>query len=246
MGPFNRLTIVLFLLSSVAALGQVAHDVSSAAQSLNGGTSASWSHTASGSNRYARVGFGASGGSAPTASSITYGGSAMTSVAVRSDAGLAATAAIYGFIAPATTSQTISITFDTNAYGAAGSSSYTGVHQTTPSGAAFTNTASGAAQSVSVTVTDAVTGDMVSDVMKHYESLGLNPTVGAGQTQRWLGDDGSFNENAGASDEAGAASVTMSWTGTSAQTQQWVIAAAAIKQAGGAPARRRNAVIASR
>jgi hypothetical protein len=244
MGLFNRLTIVLFLLSSVAALGQVAHDVSSAAQSLNGGTSASWSHTASGSNRYVRVGFGAAGGSAPTASSITYGGSAMTSVATRSDAGLGAHAALYGFVAPSTASQTISITFSTNAYGAAGSVSYTGVHQTTPSGAAVTTVVT-SGSNVSVTVTDAVTGDMVSDAVKHYQATN-NPIVGAGQTSRWSGDDGSFNENAAASDEAGATSVAMSWSASGDLGDSWVQVAAAIKQAGGAPARRRNSVIAKR
>jgi hypothetical protein len=243
MGIINRLTIVLAFVG--IASGQVAYDIASAAQTLSNASSASWSHTASGANRYARIGIGCSPNTS-TITSITWGGTNMVSVGSLADGTIEAVAYLYGHVAPGTTSQTISISISPSnkCYGSAGSVSYTGVHQTTPSGAAVTTVVT-SGSNVSVTVTDAVTGDMVSDVVKHYQATN-NPIVGAGQTSRWSGDDGSFNENAAASDEAGATSVAMSWSASGDLGDKWVQVAAAIKQAGGAPARRRNSVIAKR
>lgn len=205
----------------------VAHDASASAYSLGGVTSASWSHTASGSDRYVRVGIGDGGSATNQVSAITYAGAAMAQVG-NIESGSSGYACIYEKIAPSTGAQTVSITFSAAAYGAAGSSSYTGVHQTTASGAAQTAT-SGSASSISVNVSSAP-GDMVSDCVKHYHAT-ENPVVGAGQTQRWQGDDGSFNENAATSDEAGAATVTMSW---SASTGAWALVASNIIQSSGA------------
>jgi hypothetical protein len=212
----------------------VAHDITAAVKSLAGVSSASWSHTATGSDRYGRVGLGFSPNTT-TITSITWGGVAMTLVGSRVEGPpIEHRCDLYGIVAPAASAQTIAVSFGGGgfgAYGAAGSSSYTGVHQTTPSGAAFT-AGSNQTLSVSVTVTDSVAGDMVSDVIKEYQIVGA-PTAGAGQTQRWSGDDGTYQENAAASDEPGAASVVMSWTGVS--TSRWTQVAAAIKQSGGSP-----------
>jgi hypothetical protein len=118
-------------------------------------------------------------------------------------------ASIYELIAPVLGSATVSVTFSEGAYGGAGSSSYTGVHQTVPSDAA-TSTA-GASTSV-VLVISSGSDDMVTDCVKHFSGVG-EASAAAGQTQRWYADDGTFNENAGASDETGTTSVSMSWVG---------------------------------
>lgn len=212
----------------------VAYDTASATQSFsNVSTVTTWSHTASGSNRYVRLSI-AWAKLGTTTCSATYGGNAMTSVGIATAsanwvANVTGKAQIFEYVAPATSAETVAPTFSASGnYGAAGTVSYTGVDQTTPSGAAFTGSvgnASGVTTSTR-TVTDADTGDMVSDCIA-VDTGGTSVT--AGSTQRFNGV-GTGYCGAG-QDAAGSASVAMTWTWTN--NKGYAHVAAAIYQASG-------------
>lgn len=212
----------------------VAPDAASSGVALAGVTSASWSHTASGSDRGVVVGIGAGSGGTPTVTSITYGGAGMTLVpsGTLHDAN-GQDVWLYRLIAPATGSQTVSVTFSIAVYGACGSVSVTGADQTTMTGTAVTGTAASGTTSPALVVASAV-GDLVIDTIKKWNGNASSPGVGAGQTQRWVGSDGSFNEYGACSTEPGAASVTMTWTDTF--TPAWTGVAVNIIASGGAAA----------
>lgn len=99
--------------------------------------------------------------------------------------------------------------------------SYQGVHQTVSVGTA--STAQGNSTTPSVTVSGA-TGDMVVGCLYYDDSGTVTP--GADQTERW--DAGGLGAAGAYSDEAGAASVTHSYT---INSQEWVLAAIALKKA---------------
>ena len=103
---------------------------------------------------------------------------------------------------------------------------YNGVDQTTPTGTATTNNGSSTTPTVDVS---SASGELVVDVVTFGGGSG---TVHASQTQRWLQATAT---GGGASEEAGGATVTMSWTQNSAD---WTIAAVPLKPAaagGGGP-----------
>lgn len=210
----------------------VARDTASAAQSFGGGSSLSWSHTASGSDRYVRVSAGFTGFSSTTVSAITYGGNAMTLVAnVTNTSGWGGAGGfcyIWGYVAPSTSSQTVSLTLSAGSNaGAAGSVSYTGVDQTTPSGDAVTGQGDSSFSAASVTVTDGATGDMVSDCIT-INAGGVSALTGL-KTEAFKAQDSGYY--GAAQDASGAASVTMDWSWTG--NNSYAMAAAAIKQVGG-------------
>jgi hypothetical protein len=108
------------------------------------------------------------------------------------------------------------------------------VDQSTPSDTAQTaivNYTPGAT-SVSTTVTSA-TDNMVTSAMKTYVQSGApaNPTLNAGSVL-FQDDDGSFNEEAGASEHAGTASVAVQWNGP--EFSSWCLVASDINAAGAA------------
>lgn len=210
-----------------------------ASASISSGSSLSWTHTASGTNRLVIVGVSWScdsftagacpaspGGVPPTISSITYGGTAMTPIGSKNVADQEI--AQYQLVNPPTGAQTVSVTFSSNVsrpiYG--GSVSFTNVNQTTPIGT-FAS-ASGNSSSPSVTVASAV-GEIVIDTLD-FDTSAATLTVGAGQTQRWKNVFSAMPWGAG-STEAGAASVTMSWTANVADN--WAIGAVSVKPAAG-------------
>lgn len=100
--------------------------------------------------------------------------------------------------------------------------SYNGVDQTTPTGTGVANFA--ASNPATVDITSAA-GELVIDSV-YVKEASSNEVVGAGQTQRYLFTDGQSFANGG-SDEAGAATVTMSWTTSGAQ--YWIILASSLK-----------------
>ena len=212
----------------------VAYDTASATQAFSNVSSVTtWTHTASGSDRYVRLSITwAKLGT--TTCSATYGGNAMTSVGLATASAnwissVTGKAQIFEYVAPATSAETVAPTFSASGnYGAAGTVSYTGVDQTTPSGAAFTGSAGSAGGVITSTrtVTDAVTGDMVSDCIAVDTS---SSSLTAGSTQRFNGVGSGYN-GAG-QDAAGSASVAMTWTWTS--NNGYAHVAAAIKQASG-------------
>jgi hypothetical protein len=94
---------------------------------------------------------------------------------------------------------------------------YTGVDQSTPNDAATTNTGFGGSPTVDV---PSASGDLVVDAMG-WKEVASTPTAGGGQTLRWNSPDTGDEEGAG-SEEAGAATVTMSWS-MSPGIDEWVI-----------------------
>ena len=210
----------------------VAYDTASATQTISNVTTIpTINHTASGSDRYVR--FSAGWAKLGTATlTATYGGNAMTAVgeAVATTAygsSVTGRAKIFGYIAPATSSEAVVGTLTAaGTYGACGVVSYAGVDQTTPDGAAVTNTPTGVTSST-CTVTDAVTGDMVSDAISIDTGAG---TETAAFTQRFNGAAGGTYRGAG-QDTAGAASVAMQWSWSNTRAVAHV--AAAIKQVSG-------------
>jgi CSLREA domain-containing protein len=198
-----------------------------------------FSHTTSGSDRLLLV----SVASQPNAddavfeavTGITYGGQALTVVGTAAQGPDNARIEIWQLVNPPTGSNTVSITFNdafddpVNGEGAsAGAISFTGVHQTTPLGTFASAIANGTvADTPSVNVSSA-TGELVFDTVARK----ANPlTVDASQTERWhqCTDNGCSNIDGAASTEAGAASVTMSW---SPDNTRWALGAVPIKPSG--------------
>jgi hypothetical protein len=199
--------------------------------SFEGVTSTNVSHTASGSNRLA-VAHVSSTPNSSTISSITYNGSAMTLVNTSVETDFELRASLYRYIAPGTSSQTCAINFSGAAYGALGVTSYTGVDQTTP--ISNSSIANGDNDSATVTVTSA-TDEMVTDIVCFFNNNVGTPAVGAAQTSRFYTKD-SWGDAGVASTEAGAASVTMSWTlNIPSGYQHWAQVAASLKAASTGP-----------
>jgi hypothetical protein len=114
-------------------------------------------------------------------------------------------------------------------YGAA-AYSYTGVHQTTPFGTPNSNTGNSGTASV---IVDSATGELVIDGMLYnFNDATPLPVKDGTQTQRVLAEIPELDADttwvrSGASEKAGAASVTMSWTASSGN--EWAIVGAALK-----------------
>ena len=194
----------------------------------------SFSHTASGSNRYVILVVGCipdngtdndpMSGTAPT-----YGGVTMTKLADIRYPGAKDHIYMWGLKAPATGSQTVAITFNSACNASGNTISYTGVDQTTPVGTTNTNTGDGTSGVASVVISSA-TGDLVVDALSP-RSGSTSWTADASQTVRdnHLSDP-SYGD--ASSEKAGAASVTMQWTQT-AGTNSWLMAGAPLHAASG-------------
>ena len=192
----------------------LAHDASSV-RTPTSGTSASWSHTCTGSDRVLFVTIesyrASDGGYTPT--SVTYNGVSMTKIVdTLYGNGDKERITVWGLIAPATGSNTISVSFSANqAEIVATADSYTGADQTTAWSATPKTDTTDNTTSYSVTVTDGATGDLVYGGIANFN--GGTPTWGAGQTQRanHNGDAGG-DSSVYCAEEAGASSVTFSLT----------------------------------
>jgi len=135
---------------------------------------------------------------------------------------------LWGLKNPASGSHNVVVSFDGSNDVGAGSMTFDGVHQTTPTGTFVGNDsdAGGSTTTPSVTLSSAA-GEVVVDVLG--QNFGASMTAGGGQTDRWnQGGSQLFDTGAG-STKAGASSVTMQWTLDSAQ--QWTIAAIPLKPA---------------
>ena len=160
----------------------------------------------------------------PVVNSVTFGGTNLTQLQ-KLVAGQTIVE-IWYLKAPANTTADVVVTMSAATYLIAGATSWFGVDQTTTFGTVAT--ANGSSTSPSVAVTSAV-DELVHDTLAVNGAPTI--TVGAGQTQRWNLASGTNKSGAG-STEAGAASVTMSWTlGTSAT---WSIMGVPLKPAAGA------------
>lgn len=182
--------------------------------------------TTAGSDRYGVCAVIANNGASVTG--VTWNGSAMTQLASVINGTDGRGAYLYGIAAPPTAASDVVVSMSPDSRCIALVSSYNGAHQTTQN--ATPATASGTASPATVNVTDANSGDMVVDSL-YFIGAGTPPAVGAGQTGDTADDQNIFG---GHSREAGPATVTMSWTLTSAT--RWSIAAIAIRAAAaGAP-----------
>lgn len=191
------------------------------------------SHTAGGADRLAIAVVAWRRNDTQDVSAFTYGGSGMTLVLTESGSGFVAVEMRY-FIAPANSSQTVSVTLTNTATQIAlAVATYTGVHQVTPIGTPVSASQAGVGSSLSDTVISAVEDLCVDGICVRRDSTGLTPDVP--QTQRANAFSGSTEAhvNVGISDEVGAASVTMGWTWTTATHGDLVVVP--LKPVGGVP-----------
>lgn len=180
------------------------------------GTSVTWAHTVSGSERFLLVQVNYDDAtSTPAITSVTYNGSNLTFInGIESTyLGIPFRVEQWYMVAPDTGTHNVVVTFPSSIdeIQPSGSSNWVNINQSTPIGTG--NTASGNSTTPSVNVSSASTEWVADDVFSPANS----PTLGAGQSLLW---------GSGSSYEVGSATTTMSWTITS---RQWVIAAVPIK-----------------
>jgi hypothetical protein len=175
------------------------------------GSSVTWSHTCSGSDRALYVAAYTFEGSGANDTSVTatYNSVAMTKRSTVADASVPQNQqfCVLRLVAPATGANNIVVTEDgPNDEIDCAAMSYTGVDQTTPDEGFQTNAGDGIDPSATVS---SASGDVVAGFVTWYNAT---TSVGADQTERVFNDNGvSFNSLKG-SDEPGAASVTHSYT----------------------------------
>jgi hypothetical protein len=170
------------------------------------------------------VGVAINNTSRQTVSSVTYGGVSMTQVpGGTATQGTLARAELWYLTNPPTGANDVVVTFSANAISRAGAISFTGVNQATPLGTA--NGANNRTSTATVDVSSA-TNEVVVDVVA-MESTSATISAGANQNLGFDSDAGSTNIRAGGSYEAGAGTVTMSWTISS--SKDWAIVAVPLK-----------------
>lgn len=193
----------------------------------------SWSHTisSSGSNRILLVAVAIRNASSQTVSTVTCGGSNLTRINSATQ-GTTMRVELWSLANPPTGTKTIVATLAGSAKArfCAGAVSYTGVNQTAPLGTSAIATAS-SATSISVNVASAP-GELVVDAVgKSYSSESIIP--GANQAQRWndqtTASSAKDNTVGGGSQEAGAATISMSWSASTARA--WAIVAVPLRPA---------------
>jgi len=184
----------------------VAFDAASSGVDATEVTAKSWSHTCTGDDLMLIVGMAFRHAStAPTSIAVTYNGVSMTEITTLNHLTYA-TCSMFYLANPATGANTIAATWtNVNAF-AGGGISFTGAGDT-PGTEASTASSSGAS---TIDVSSA-TDEMVVDAIAYAGST--TPTVGADQTTR-VGLGVGDKPEVAMSTEAGAATVTMSWTNT--------------------------------
>lgn len=201
--------LLLWLLATCAH-SQIVYETS--ASGVAGGvTSVSTaSITFAGANRYAHIGVYSE---TQTVTSVTCWAGAQSATLVESTANSALW--IFGLIAPTAGSTTCTANFGATCTRCAiAVVQYTGVHQTTPRGTAVEAAENEFGPGATVNATSA-SGELVVDVAS---SVGTVWDADGSQTERIdLDDFDSTFRSFGMSEEAGAGTVTMSWTGTGAE-----------------------------
>ena len=155
---------------------------------------------------------------------VTYNGVAMTLGGSLNGSDGDRTTLFY-LVAPATGANNVVVTFSATTFSAvAGAVSFSGVHQSAPVGSYVSASGTSTAPSVNAS---SEAGGMVIDCLA--VAVGGAPSVGASQTQRWNDNETTGGETGAGSTEAGAASVTMSWSLGSSYA--WAIGALPLKAA---------------
>ena len=184
-------------------------------------TSLTVSHTCTGSDRILLVSVGTwDGVGVPVVPTVTYNAVSMTQVATllfgsSGDQRLT----MFRLVAPATGANNIVVSASSASDIVMAATSYTGVDQTTPLGTPGTDTSPSDTEVTQALTSE--TGDLVIDCVAWYNQ---SITVGSGQTARVTNDNGASLDSVAMSDEAGATSVTMSWSWT---TGEWAAQIAA-------------------
>lgn len=190
-----------------------------------GGMSRTWSHPCTGSDRFLVVCIAVYTNTAGV-SGVTYAGVSMTLIGTITATG-GCVVHMYALKNPASGANNVVATLSGPPwYYAFAAASYTGVDQTTPYGTYAS--ASGGSGTPTVDVSSA-SGELVVDAL----AARMNPSSpGSGQTQRALVNNASDGANirAAISEEAGAATTTMSWSGSGAT---WAIIGLPLKPAAG-------------
>lgn len=173
-----------------------------------------WNHTCTGADRYLVVGVSMLS-LAQTVTGITYNSVAMTFLGSRNSVSGAARIEQWGLVAPSTGTNPIAVTLSGAIASAGNASSYTGVHQTSPTEAFNSAQATNVgAADATVNITTVADNDWVVDTVATDDTA---ITVGAGQTQTGnvtgAGGSGAMSYE-GPKTPAGA--VTMSWTDVAA------------------------------
>jgi hypothetical protein len=165
-----------------------------------------------------------------TVTGVTYGGVALTRRAQVKNNG-DDFADIWCLVNPTVGTANVVVTCSSGTQIVAGISCWSGVHQTTaPTSATATGDSTATAPSLTIS---SATGDLVLDTVAFYSSSSGAMSVGAGQTSRWNVDNGSANDSGCGSTEAGAASVTMSWSRGNTNNAFWSIVAVNLPQSTG-------------
>ncbi len=189
-----------------------------------------WAHeVAANPNRMLIVGVSIRNAS-NTVTGITYGAQSLMFLGAQNNHDDSVRMEMWYVIAPASGTSDITVTLSGSAKVVSGAASFSGVHQTVPFGtfASIGSTGSGSI-TPSVSVTSAF-GEVIIDTLATQgdaDSLSED----AGQVSRWNRAQGTSGGDirGGGSIEAGAGSVTMSWTLGSAT--KWAIGAVAMKPA---------------
>ncbi len=239
IGPLLLALFALSLTASPARAAVSVDNVSSAQIPSTSPNPFNFSHSTSGSDRLLLVSVASQpnndDGFTEVVTGITYAGQPLTLVGAQSQTDNARIE-IWSLVNPPSGSNTVSVTFNdafddpVNEEGAnVGAVSFTGVHQGTPLGT-FVSAAASGVTPMTVNVSSAV-GELVFDTVARK---GAAVTVDPSQTEQWnlCTDGGCSNVGGGASTEAGAASVTMSWT---PDNDRWAIGAVPIKPAAVTP-----------
>jgi hypothetical protein len=218
----------------------IAIDSRNTGSSSSSTTTLSWSHTvgAALSNSILLVHVAEASATNYSVTGVNWdqGGTpvALTRLGRINDVGGAAWAEIWYLKSPSAGTKTIQVTFSGTVATCAGSSSWSGVHQTTTFNAASPQTDSkwsGDGQPT-IDITSAV-GEKVVDCVVDNENSVDTLVVGGGQTTIYNTTVGG-NLAGGASDEDGAASVTMSWSGVT-NSAPWAIIGCSMIPASGEP-----------
>ena len=128
---------------------------------VKAGNVLSWSHVCNGTSRYLLVTLHI-GSSTITGSAITYAGAGMTFLGRSTQAAIPATTELWGLVAPATGSNTVSVTLSGANPGCAnGSTSYSGVDQSTPTDGSPQGTTGSASTPASAAKTGVADMDML-------------------------------------------------------------------------------------
>jgi hypothetical protein len=172
------------------------------------------------------VGNGSSAG-AKTVTGVTYNGASLTKIWDQLSGTNNERHTGWYKVAPDTGAHDIVVTYSAvEDEMIVGGMSFNGVDQSTPVGTANSNTGTTATSTVNVT---SAAGDLVVDGTYTGRST---ITVGAGQTSRWEEENVGGNFSGGGSEEAGAASVTMSWAlGAGGFADRWVCGGVPLKPA---------------